>query len=126
MRAVRHTVLALSVLLIATCSSDGPSEPTAPSIDGTWASSQAGIVTNVTLTGGTGGPVTGSGNVIGSGVTVPVTVTGTYSPPNVTLSIQAPGAQNLSFEGQFSGSNTITGTLNGSGLTNFPYALQRQ
>jgi hypothetical protein len=126
MRPVRHSLLALAVLLSAACSSDSPSEPAVPNIDGTWVGSQGGVATNVTLTGGTGGPVTGSGTISGGGSNFPITVTGTYSHPSVVLTIQAQGFPNLGFEGQFSDANTITGVLSGSGLNNLPYTLQRQ
>ncbi len=124
MRAVRLLPLLLLLVFAAACG-DSPSQPRTPSIDGAWSGSAAGFTLNLVLASGAAG-VSGNGTVSGEGTSIAVTATGTHVHPNVALTLQATGFQDLNFQGQFTDDNTINGTLNGSGFNNFALTLRRQ
>ena len=115
----------LGTLLLSACGGE-----TTPTVNGRWSgsatSASLGLVTlTLTLSESENGAITGSGNIV-DGENVAVTVTGTHADPNVSMNLSL-GAQfeAINFAGQFVGDNTITGTLNGSGFTNFAMTLRK-
>ena len=72
-----------------------------------------------------GSNVTGTGSIIGDTTAVAVTIAGTFVAPTVSLTLSAVGYQPTNYSGPLSG-NIITGTLNGSGFTNYSVSVTRQ
>lgn len=59
--------------------------------------------------------------------TVAVTVQGTHNFPNVSITLQSTGFEDLNFNGTLSGDgNAITGSLRGSGFDNFSITIRKQ
>lgn len=126
MRAVRFSLLPLLLILFAACSGDSPSAPATPSINGTWNGTGAGVTVNMVLTSAGTGTVSGNGTIGAGSSSIPITITGTHAHPGVALTGKATGFQDMIFQGSFTDNNTIMGTLNGSGFSNFALTLKRQ
>lgn len=94
------------------------------SVTGTYAGTNQGISVTLTLTE-TSGTVTGTGTIVEGANTFPVTITGTFSAPNVNLNMTSPQLQGpVQLTGTVSDDgSTINATMNGSGLTNFTITL---
>ena len=117
-------------MLTAACGGDGSSGPTRVEAEGSWtgsikdnSGSQVGTLT-LTLTE-TNGSVSGNGNLASSSEALAVTASGTYSPPNLSLNLSAPGFETVNLSATV-GEQTMTGTLNGSGFVNSGITLNRQ
>lgn len=97
------------------------------SVTGTYSGSNQGITVTLTLTE-SGGSVTGSGSIVEGANTFPVTVSGTFNAPNVNLTLTSAQLQApVQLTGTVSNDGrTINGTMNGSGLNNFPIVLNLQ
>lgn len=82
------------------------------SVTGTYnGTSASGDVYSLTLTENAGN-VTGSGTILSEGQTFPVTTSGTFNPPTLTLSLAVQNVGNLPFTGTVSDDgSTITGTV---------------
>lgn len=72
----------------------------------------------------TGTSVSGTGSISGGGNTIPLTASGTYVAPDLSLTLSSDGFQPTSYTGSLS-HGTITGTLNGSGFNNASMTLTR-
>ena len=125
---MRKIFLAVLVALAAGCGGDGGSDNT-PTLDGQWIGT---INTNggsgelsLTLNEGNNGQVTGTGNLTVVGDALALTVTGNYSPPDVSLQLTNPQFQPTNLTGTVS-KDQIKGTLNGSGLVSIAVTLDRQ
>lgn len=81
-------------------------------VTGTYnGTSVSGDVYSLTLTENAGN-VTGSGTILSGGQTFPVTVSGTFNPPTLTLSLTVQNVGTLPFTGTVSDDgSTITGTV---------------
>ena len=119
-------------IAIATQSGDGgENDDTIPSLSGTWMGSiftddgLGNIIplnTKLILTQN-GNEITGRGDI----ETIPIDlVSGTYTYPNVNLTLDAFGAPPAYFQGTVTDKNTITGHVNGFGFNNDPLTLKRQ
>ncbi len=119
-------VLAL-VLMLAACGGDATG-PKTPTVTGAWSGTIGGTGNmgslSLTLTE-TNGAVVGSGVISGS-ESVAVHVTGTHAHPSVSLAMTSSGYEDCNFSGTMTATNTIAGTLNGSGFYNRPVTLTRQ
>lgn len=100
-----------------------PVSLTIPTATGGWSGNNSGITLSVVLAE-TGGTVSGSGTLAGT-TSLAVTVAGTHAHPTLSLTFAAPGFQPSVFIGSYTASNTVSGTINGSGFVNFPMTLTR-
>ena len=123
---IRALLVASALAFPIACGSDVSEPPTTP--NGRWRGSGVaeGLVVelDVTLTT-SGGSVSGSGTVGASGSAFSLTITGTYSHPNVSLNMSATGFSTMNFAGTLS-RNEMVGTVNGSGFSNMALTLVRQ
>ena len=71
-----------------------------------------------------GGIVSGSGSLTNPSRVV--AVAGTYTPPNISVVLVAPGGDTTRVTGSFTNDNTIAVVLNGGSLTNAQVTLYRQ
>ncbi len=126
---VRRSVasVALAVLLSA-CSGGDSIAPAQPSATGTWrAVSALGSVFELTLTeSGDGHALSGSGTFTADTINVPLTVEGSHHHPNISFTIHPDGYQDVTFDGHFTSSANMTGSLTGSGFTGETIIFQRQ
>jgi hypothetical protein len=100
--------------------------PTLPTLSGTWAGSASGSNFSLTMTHNTqSGTITGTGTVIDANKSLEVTVSGSYTKPNVSLAISTAGFETANFTGTHA-TNSITGTINGSGFSNAPITLSKR
>ncbi len=125
---MRKLLLAALVSLAAGCGGDSGTDNT-PTLDGLWVGT---INTNggagelsLTLNEGNNGQVTGTGTLTVVGDAVALTVTGNYSPPNVSLQMTNPQFEPANLTGTVS-KDQIKGTLNGSGLVSIAVTLDKQ
>lgn len=97
------------------------------SVTGTYAGSNQGVTVTLTLTESSGN-VTGSGSIVEGQNTFPVTVSGSFNAPNLNLSLTSPQLQGpITLTGTVADNgSSINGTMNGSGLNNFPITLNLQ
>lgn len=117
----RHAlaILTLTVVAAACGGDDGPSEPKTPptpEFNGTWQTSNSGLTLTLTTIESADGSISGNGTAKTSTESLALTVTGVHSHPDVTFTGKATGFEDWNFTGQFVGSNTVSGTLNGSGF----------
>lgn len=115
--------------LLAACGGGDSTGPSGGPIDGTWVggTSSNGVVFQTTLTlAEAGGNITGSGQISGSGPSCNVTVTGDRDGSDVTLGINCPGFQVISFVGDRTSGSVINGRVFGSGLPSTTFDLVRQ
>ena len=125
---MRRVLLAALVAFAVGCGGDGGSDNT-PTLDGQWVgtvntSSGSGEL-SLTLNEGNNGQVTGTGTLTVVGDAVALTVTGNYSPPDVSLQMTNPQFEPANLTGTVS-KDQIKGTLNGSGLVSISVTLVRQ
>ena len=125
---MRKLFFAALVALAAGCGGDGGSDNT-PTLDGLWVGT---INTNggsgelsLTLNEGNNGQVTGTGTLTVVSDAVALTVTGNYSPPNVSMQMTNPQFEPTNLTGTVS-KDQIKGTLNGSGLVSIAVTLDKQ
>lgn len=91
---------------------------------GAWTSVNGTSSLTMTLTENTG-VVTGAGQFTQAGSSVALTISGTYAAPSISLVMTAQGFQPMNFSGSVSASQ-MTGSLNGSGFSNFTWIFARQ
>ena len=124
---MRAPLAVLALLVLAACSDSN--EPSRIEVEGSWTgqfttSGGTAVTLNMTLIE-TAGAVTGNSTLVSSGGSLAETVTGTYSPPSVSLNFHSEGFSDSNLAGTV-GETTLTGTLNGSGFNNIALTLQRQ
>lgn len=118
-------MLAVLTTLFAAGCGDDPTGPGDASIDGTWQGSSSGL--NVTMTiNQSGSSVSGSGNISGPNGSIASTVSGNRSGADLSLTLSAQGYEPSNFTGKIVSATTITGSLTGSGLTDFSITLNKQ
>ncbi|MEM1043010.1 MAG: hypothetical protein AAGI91_10310 [Bacteroidota bacterium] len=72
------------------------------------------------------GVITGTGSLSGAGSSLPLTASGTFAPPSVTINLSSPGFDPFTLTGIASDDGSvITGNLNGSGFTGESVTLTR-
>ncbi len=116
-------VLAVLALVFAASCGDSPTE-SLPTMTGEWTGT-SGVNTFTFTLNQTAGTISGSGNGVGSIVDIPLTVTGIYTHPSVSMTWTAPGHEPLNFQGTRNG-NAVSGTVNGSGFVNSVLTLNKQ
>lgn len=116
----------LFLMLLLACGGDktGPARIEA---EGSWSGSftvAEPITLSLTLVETTGN-VTGNGTLVSPSASVALSVAGTYVPPALSVSVTAPGFNDLNLSATV-GETSMTGTLNGSGFSNQAVTLTRQ
>jgi hypothetical protein len=119
----------LVALVLLGCGNDaGGNEPDISPAEGAW----AGIITGDAQEGtlewslqDTDGDISGEGTLSTATEAVPLTIVGTFSPPNLTLTVSPEGFVDFSFFGTVS-AESMKGRLNGAGFINRTVTLDRQ
>jgi hypothetical protein len=124
---MRRIVLTAMVVLALGCGGDGGAEPEHPEAEGQWSGtintgSGSGLL-ELTLDDA-GGSITGNGTLTVPDDVLGISVSGSYDPPNISLTMSIPDFQPVDLNGTV-GDNSISGTLNGSGFVNLGVTLQR-
>lgn len=129
---ISAALFGLMLLLPLAACGDDPAEPENPTLDGRFVGNTFGVQVDLALTE-TAGDVSGTGTLVvptqpGSSTTttIPVTITGTHNHPNVTLTARAEGQPDVTFVGQFTNDDTVSGTLTVPGFPAAPLILVRR
>jgi len=97
-------VLAGRFLAAAIAGCGGDSTEPKPTITGTWNGTITGSTGSVTLTlQQAGTQVTGNGTMVGPGGSAALTVTGSFTPPSMSLSLASAGFQGITYAGWVTG-----------------------
>jgi hypothetical protein len=126
----RLIVLAFALVLTACGGGDGITPPKTVDAEGTWSGTfpASGGSQNVSLTMAlteTDGAVTGTGTLVTSAGSFPLTITGTFDSPRLSLAITTPGFDLVSVVA-IVGEQSMTGTIGGGGFSNEAFTLDRQ
>src|SRR5712692_4728174 len=114
----------LGLALVAGCGKDSTG-PTLPSMAGTWqGSAMSQFITMTLLESNT--HVTGAGTISDGVTTANLTITGTHSHPQVSLTVTPAGFTPITLTGSFSGADSVVAQLNGSGFSSFAMTFVRQ
>jgi hypothetical protein len=118
----------LLVLALIGCGDGGGNEPDGSSAEGAW----AGTITGDAQEGNLewtlqdmDGEISGTGSLSTATASVALTIEGTFSSPNLTLTIIPEGVEDFSFFGTV-GEESMKGRLNGAGFINRTVTLDRQ
>jgi len=124
MRRFVAPLLAL-VLLFSACGGDSTGPDSKTDLTGTWAGSISDGTLSLTVNHNTStNTLTGSGNIVGPGGSAALVIQGNFAKPNVSMTLSPAGYAPLNVTAQISG-NTMTGTANGSGMSNVSVNLAR-
>jgi hypothetical protein len=122
---LRRTFITVLVgLSVAACGGDSTSAPATPNPSGGWASVNGNSRLTMTLNN-VNGNLTGNGQFTQGTTSVALTISGTYAPPSISLSMSATGFATLNFSGTVADAR-MTGSLNGSGFSNMTWLFERQ
>lgn len=117
-------LLIVALLAAAACGKDLLEPVTV--VDGRWTGIQNGYSMSLSMSQA-GTSVTGIVSLGGLGGSLDGTVTGTFTFPNVALTLSFDGLQDATYTGTMSQSSAkIDGSLNGSGLTNVQISVTKQ
>jgi hypothetical protein len=126
---LRHLiVLATGLTLFACGSGDGVTPPTTVDPEGTWSGTFQADSQDVSLTldlTETSGAVTGNGTLVTTAGSFPLTVSGSYDKPRLSLGITTPGFDTVSLVA-IVGETSMTGTIGGGGFNNESFTLDKQ
>ncbi len=126
-------LFALAVALVLTACGDGGGGITPPPVvdaEGVWSgtfqadSGSQDVPLSLDLTE-KDGTVTGTGTLVSSAGTFPLTITGTYTSPRLSLGITTPGFDPVSLVALV-GETTMTGTIGGGGFSNETFSLTKE
>jgi hypothetical protein len=123
-------VVAFALVLTACGGGDGITPPKTVDAEGTWSGTfpASGGSQNVSLTMAlteTDGAVTGTGTLVTSAGSFPLTITGTFDSPRLSLGITTPGFDLVNLVA-IVGEQSMTGTISGGGFSNETFTLDRQ
>jgi hypothetical protein len=121
MRKLFLLMLTMAVVTVSSCGDPAAPEPT---MAGTWTGSGGGISVNLSLTQAEHS-VSGNGSMSGGSGALALTATGSFTNPNFSLTISAPGYEDMNFAGTLAG-NSATGVINGSGFNQVGMTLTRK
>lgn len=119
----RHTrvIPFMGLALFAACS--GSASPTRASATGSWQGTAPGVGTLALNLTDAGGAVTGAGSLSG-GTTSALTVTGSYQPPNLALTLASGVKQPVALTAWVN-RDSMVAHLNGSGFVGEVITLKR-
>jgi hypothetical protein len=111
----------LSFIVVACSDSSGSRTP---SLTGSWGGTLEGATVNFVATE-TSNSISGNGFISSGELSIAITLTGTHAHPNVSLTIQSSGFEDMSFTGSFVSDDQIAGRVNGSGFVNTTLSINR-
>jgi len=123
----RIRLIGLLTFLVLACVGDA-TEPAMTLVEGRWIGSITGDAQEGTLEwtlSDNRGEIHGTGTLRTATASVPLSIEGSYSPPNLSLGIQPQGFENITFAGTVS-ERTIKGRMTGAGLINRTVTLERR
>lgn len=125
---MNRLLIALTLGLFA-CGSDS-SGPAKIEAEGQWTGNiqhnDGTALGTMTLTlSETNSAVTGSGNINAGTEAIALTVVGTYTQPNLSVTLSSQGFSDVNLTATV-GETSMTGTMNGSGFTGSSVTLHRQ
>jgi hypothetical protein len=119
-------LLALATVVFALGCGDSTLGPVM-TVDGSWSGVQNGYSLSLSLTQATTGEVTGTAYIASSAVSTPATVTGSFTYPDLHITISATNFQPVDYNGTMSQTEAkIFGKLNGSGITNLEVDVKKK
>jgi hypothetical protein len=127
----RRLIVVTFALVLAACGGgDGITLPATIDAEGTWSGTfppnDGGQDVSLTMAlTETDGAVTGTGTLVTSAGSFPLTITGTYDSPRLALAITTPGFDPVSLVA-IVGAQSMTGTIGGGGFSNEIVTLDRQ
>jgi len=126
----RLIVVAFALVVTACGGGDGITPPETPDAEGTWSGTfpANGGAQDVSLTmdlAETDGAVTGTGTLVTTEGSFPLTISGTYDNPRLALAITTPGFDLVSLVA-IVGEQSMAGTVGGGGFSNETFTLDRQ
>lgn len=104
----------------------GPPDPI--DVSGSWSGTFAADTQDVSLQltlAETNGAVTGTGTLVSSAGTFPLTATGTYDSPRLSLLLTTPGFDPVSLVALVD-DTSMTGTIGGGGFSNESFTLAKE
>jgi hypothetical protein len=122
------SIRALLVILLLACSGGDAAGPADSLAEGRWAGAITGDAQEGTLEwtlSDDGGEIRGEGTLSTATASVPLSIQGAYSPPNLSLTIHPEGFAAIAFSGTVS-ERTIKGRMTGAGFINRTVTLDRQ
>jgi hypothetical protein len=126
---LRHLIVLAAALTLTACGSgDGITPPKTVDVEGTWSGTFPADTQDVSLTMNlteTSGPVTGNGTLVTSAGSFPLTITGTYDSPRLSLAITTPGFDLVSLVAIVAEAS-MSGTIGGGGFSNESFTLAKQ
>jgi hypothetical protein len=125
-RLLPISLLSALFLTLSGCGgSDSPAAPQAVNPSGGWTSVNGTARLTMTINS-VNGTVSGNGQFTQGSTSIAMSITGTYVPPSISLSMSATGFQTLNFSGAVESPTRMTGTLNGSGFSNTIWIFDKQ
>ena len=121
-------VVVLLTLASLSCGADGGTEPDDSLAEGAWVGTITGDAQEGVLEWtlqDTDGGISGNGSLSTTNNAVALTIEGTYTAPNLTLTIRPDGFEDISFSGTV-GAGSMKGRLTGAGFINRTVTLDRQ
>ena len=126
---LRHLIVLAAGLTLFACGSDNKiTPPDTVDPEGTWSGTFQADSQDVSLTldlTETNGAVTGNGTLVTEAGSFPLTVTGSYDKPRLSLGVTTPGFDTVSVVA-IVGDTTMTGTIGGGGFSNESFTLDKQ
>lgn len=127
MRAKLTTLLLPAVFVLAAACGSDATGPESTNVSGTWTGSSSGITLSVTLSEGSDGSLSGSGNISGGTESFALTVSsGTHAGSTVSFTMESAGFRDLNYAGTLQSPTSMSGSLNGSGFNNTNLNLTKQ
>ena len=119
----RHTLVPLLALAISAAACGDAAGPRPYDATGAWSGDASGVAVHLSLAQ-SGQQVSGTGKVVSSR-DVPITAVGTAQQTNVSLTLSAPGFEDVVMMGAFTGRDDITMYMAGSGFYGDEILLHR-
>jgi|KBSMisStandDraft_5_1062788.scaffolds.fasta_scaffold319592_2 hypothetical protein len=124
-RFIAVAFVAMSAMSVLGCGADALGPVT--TVDGEWAGIQNGYSLSLTLTQTPAGEVSGTALVAGTSGVTDAAVSGTFTFPNLILTITPPSFEPVIYTGTMSqASAKIDGKLNGSGFSNLVINISKR
>jgi hypothetical protein len=118
--------LLVAVLALSACKDAQKPDPT---LGGRWSGTMTASGTTVTVSmtlAQSGESVSGAGTMSSTSTSLALTVSGTCTYPNVSLTLASGTMTPSNFTGTFATPDDLAGVVNGSGFVNIGLALRRQ
>ena|SRR5688500_12103259 len=124
-RIRRRLPLGLALVLLAACTR-GPTDPGSFTLDGDWRGESGAYELLLALDQDDENDVSGTGELRTESGTVELTVHGDWAHPTFELLLTAEGFADARYAGSWARSDSIAGTLSGSGFSSLQLSIKRQ